>query len=183
MRKSTAKPRPIRISDALQRSERPRRQGRNRYLKPLGRGFCDGGELPSGRTASKGDRGPDVRPGAVLAPGSVGDGARRCVCGGCGRARDPDCPHSLGGMLLGMALGTMLALPCTLVASQFLGMIEPMIPIMLDCMIAGMAAALADSRDAALGSAAAAGLGAVCGILACLSCSVADWLLRHRRGE
>ncbi|MDE0627976.1 MAG: hypothetical protein OXH99_16395 [Bryobacterales bacterium] len=46
-------------------------------------------------------------------------------------------------MLIRMALGTVLAMPCALVAEQF----------------PGMAAAVADSTDAALGPAATAGPG------------------------
>lgn len=111
---------------------------------PLGRGFCEGGELPSGRTASKGDCGLDVRPIAVLSRGSVCGHTRRC-------ARDSRFPASPASMLTGMALGTVLAMPCRSVAGQFPGMIEPMTEIMLGRMMADMAVAIADSTDAAFG--------------------------------
>lgn len=176
---STKKPTPIRISDALQRSERPRRQGRNRYLMPPERGFCEGGELPTGRTPRKGDRGLDVRPSAVL--------PRKPVCGrarvGCGCARDSRFPAYPASMSIGMALGTVLAMPCTLVAGRFPGMIGPMIRIMLSCAMADMGVAIADSTNAALGPAAAAGSANECGITACLPRADTDWLLRNGRAE
>lgn len=56
-----------------------------------------------------------------------------------GRARDSRFCASAASMLIGMAFGTVLALPCALVAEQF----------------PGMAVAMSDSTDAALGPAAA----------------------------
>lgn len=80
---------------------------------PLGRGFCKGRELPSGRTVRKGYRGPDVRPSAVL--------SRRTACR---RARDAAFPASPASILIGMALGTLLAMGCALVAgANAIGMI------------------------------------------------------------
>lgn len=59
-------------------------------------------------------------------------------------------------MPLGMASGMVLSLPCWVVASAFLGVLEPMLQIMATGMLAGMAGAMAGGPSlsrAALGAA------------------------------
>ncbi|MDE0627974.1 MAG: hypothetical protein OXH99_16385 [Bryobacterales bacterium] len=82
-----------------------------------------------------------------------------------------------------MALGTVLAMPCAVVAGQFPGMIGPTIRIILGCEMAGMAVAMEDFTNAALGPATAAGPGTGCGIMACLPRADTDWLLRNGRAD
>ena len=104
---------------------------------------------------------------AVPSRGPFGGRARHCARVGCGPARDSRVPASAASMLIGTASGTVPAMPCALVAEQF----------------PGMAMAMADLTDAALGSAAAGGPGAGCGIMACLARPGTDWLLREGRAE
>ena len=104
---------------------------------------------------------------AVPSRGPFGGRARHCARVGCGPARDSRVPASAASMLIGTVFGTVLAMPCAVVAEQ-----SP-----------GMAVAMADRTDAALGPAAAAGPGAGCGIMACLPRADNDRLLRKGRAE
>lgn len=78
-----------------------------------------------------------------------------------------------------MLLGTALAIPCSLVAAQFLGMIEPMLQIMFGCMLAGMLGAMSGAADPGLGRLPLAGLGALCGIATGVCFAITDWTLRR----